>query len=546
MILQHFILAALAGKGLILRLADARAITLRQDIDFHVSPVFVTYKEGAPLMRAIDDYTFGGPNHPAKKDFLAKTWLPICNPTAGDLCAALTNAALCNPGRALYACRVDISKAYHRVRTDPRDVPLMALAFRDGDVELVYFPLTNEFGSEDSNYRYAVPAAVLIAPRLVADFRTHGCYLSSVYTDDNWHFDDLLGCLTFIGAITHDARALGSDAVEDRKTLLQPQLPLHGYAMDCTALTIGITERIFMRFLDALCTAVPREPRHGDRVPLQAMQQLASYAIRCASLMPLMRAHSKGFSWNTRRRFASGASVSLTLRAVQDIWRWRYALTSALSLPNLLVVPISVPLLYRLLPGETRVDLADRQAALATSVGFADACTNGNGLGGYIPDVGYFSTAILLLTTYVRDDDCLAEIDINPLEFLAILLLAHIMVDTYISRYPLPMLQPHAHFHIWSDNASSVSWATRATASHPLHIFITQELARLQATKNCVFTFGSIAGVDNIHADAASRHFKCPNGPALRLELDKLGQLPVSSQLLTAAVYASKTLSICT
>jgi hypothetical protein len=73
-----------------------------------------------------------------------------------------------------------------------------------------------------------------------------------------------------------------------------------------------------------------------------------------------------------------------------------------------------------------------------------------------------------------------------------------------------------------------------------LHIFITQELARLQATKNCFFTFGSIAGSENIYADAASRQFKCPNGLALSHNLRRLGRLTVSAELLNAAVLASK------
>jgi hypothetical protein len=248
-ILQHFAAAARIGKGVILRTADAITIAAAHDVDIHVSPVFLVFKEGSPLMRAIVDYTHSGPNHPAKKEFLAATWSPIVNPTACDLCAALSNARHCFPHEEIHACRVDISEAYRRIRTDPRHVPLMALAFRDGDVDLLYLPLTNEFGSQDSNYQYAVPASILIAPRLHDDFKRHGCYLSSVYTDDNWHFGNMLSCTRFIDALTTDATALGHDAIKASKTIIKPQLPLHSYNMDCKAFTIGITERIFIHLM---------------------------------------------------------------------------------------------------------------------------------------------------------------------------------------------------------------------------------------------------------------------------------------------------------
>jgi len=539
-ILQHFVAAVRLGKGFILRASDAISIAASHGTDLHVSPVFLTYKEGAPLMRAIVDYTYSGPNHPSKKQLLAQTWLPIINPVATDLCAALSNAVISFPGQRLFATRLDIDNAYRRIRTDPRHVPLMALAFRDGDEDLLYLPLTNEFGSQDSNYQYAVPATVLLAPRLLDDFKRHGCYLSSVYTDDNWHIGDMPSCIRFGKDLTRDAESLGANAIKSSKTILEPRATLHGYDVDCDARTIGITERIYMRFLATLCKDVPQDPLPGDRIPLPAMQKLSSYGIRCAPLMPLNRAHAKGFSWNTKRRFSVGTTVALTPRTIHDIWQWRYSLAAAIQQPSLLVVPISVPLLLRILPGESRAALADRQAAAAVCVGYADACTTGNGLGGFIPGVGYFSETLPLLSSYLRNDGTVSEVDINPLEFAAILLLAYAMVATSapsLSSQPPPQ---HKHFHIWSDNASSVSWATRASASHPLHIFITQELAHLQARHNCFFTFGSIAGVDNPHADAASRQFKCPNGPALFRELNMLGRMTVSAELLTAVVLASK------
>ena len=546
-IVQHFVAAVRAGKGIVLRLADAATIAAAQGCLFHVSPAFLTYKEGASLMRLIDDFSVDGPNHPAKKAYLAETWGSIQNPGCADLCAALANAREHSNGAPVFGVRADAADAYKRVRTRPIDVPVMGLSFFDDAEELVYLPLTNEFGSQDSNYQWGVAATALIARSLRRDWDRYGCYVSSVYTDDFWHFGPREECDEFVAQLTADAVALiGADPIKPAKTIIARQLPLHGYALDCDKGTIGITERIFARFWHKLESAVAATPAPGDRIALTDLQALGSYAIRCAPLMPTMRAWRKGFSFNLRRAHVKGSVAFLTPRSVRAVAAWRQALRTALYLPELLVVPISVPLIFRRLPGESRAALAARQAAAADCVGFADACTDGHGLGGYIPGHGYFSTAIPALTSYARVDGSIVATDINPLEFLALLLLADAMATLPLVAargLPQPRATPplsHRHLHIWSDNASTVAWATNASAAHPLHQFLMQALAELQVHWNCTFSFGSIAGKDNIHADAASRDFNCPDGPRLRCELARLPRLPVSTALLTAALVASQ------
>lgn len=541
-ILQHFVAAARAGKGLILKLADAQAIAAAQRLPFHASPVFLTWKDGAPLMRLVDDYSAAGPNHPDKKAHLAHHWAAIANPGPADICAALSNALAIHGAHRVIGCRLDAADAYHRIRTRPRDVPLMALAFFDGAEALVYLPLTNEFGSQDSNYQWAIPAAALIAPVLQRDYLRHGCYMSSVYTDDFWHFDDAAGCDEFEADFTAHANAtIGLDAVKPSKTIKAKALALHGYFVDCADGTIGVTERIYARFLAMLLDDVPREPAAGAAIPLAIVQALASYSFHCAALMPFMQAFRKCFSFNTRRSHIRGATAFLTARSIRAVWTWRSALLAALQYPSLLCVPISVPLLLRRLPGEDRVMRAARHAGDAVCVGYADACTDGHGLGGYIPARGWFSTAAPEIRTYWRADGALSAVDINPLEFLAVLLLAEIMVQLHPP--PPGTAPPHRHFHIWCDNSSTVAWATNSSAAHPLHLFITQALVRLQATTNSTFTFGSIAGALNIHADAASRNFDCPNGAALRAFLAPLPRLSSSAALLSGATAASQTMS---
>ena len=99
---------------------------------------------------------------------------------------------------------------------------------------------------------------------------------------------------------------------------------------------------------------------------------------------------------------------------------WRVILQLGFNNRSWLVLPIRIPLLLRYQPGEDAVQRMHRQAALADDVVFVDACTqHGNGMGFYIPGVGWNSFNAPDLLQYVGYDGNVADTDVNLLEFVA-------------------------------------------------------------------------------------------------------------------------------
>ena len=150
-----------------------------------------------------------------------------------------------------------------------------------------------------------------------------------------------------------------------------------------------------------------------------------------------------------------------------------------------------------------------------------------------MPLIGWFSTSLPSLTHYINKHNVLVPTDINVLEFIASILaivsiLVHVTASTPTSSY--------IHVHVYTDNTSAQSWLAKNISTHPLHAFLLQVLAHTQSYFGLILTFGYIPGQINIYADAASRHFKCPNGTSIFNELQTLHQFPVCTPLLTSIV----------
>ena len=210
---------------------------------------------------------------------------------------------------------------------------------------------------------------------------------------------------------------------------------------------------------------------------------------------------------------------------------WRAVFHSALTDCRWLSVPITTPLLFRYLPGESDDNRAQRQASTASRILFADACTTINGLGTFIPDVGWAHASVPSLTEHYDSKGRLTPVDINVLEFIASLLsIVHLLRYLYLAGQP-----SHAvHVHVWTDNTSCKSWMSTYCASHPLHCFLLQVYGLAQTHYGLIVTSGYLKGVLNCQADAASRSFQCPDGARLEEQLRGLPyQFPACPTLLT-------------
>lgn len=523
------------GKSLILHLDDAIDLCSSQKLRLHVSCPFIAAKPDKPLGRLVCDYknSLGcSINNPTKKTLLSSLWSPINNPTAADVCQLLTNATSRFPDQPIFGFRLDIDSAFNRIRVKPIDSLLLGLLFDVGHNSYVNFPLTDQFGCQDSNYQWQLVAHHLLQRSHARQLHLYDCALTAAYTDDFFGFGSFATNTDELANLEMDATyCAGALAVSTRKTLHAPIIDIIGYRTDCKNLTIGINEKMYIKLLALFFTSIPMSCSEGTLIPVAILQKAASYAIRCADVMPSLLPFSRGFSFNLRGLQPHIEHVKLTRRSLCDLWLWRTALKFAFTDPRWLCIPISTPLLLRHLPAEDDSMRALRQSTVADVVAYADACTTFHGLGVVIPDVGWLSTDVATISTYVDVDGTSKPLDINVLEFIAAILAAASAI-LHLLSHTTTTAPAFRHVHIWTDNTSCKSWLTRYRANHPLHSFLLQVFSHLQIRSSSLVTIGHIAGSVNVLADAASRKFHCPNGPIIRLQLEQLRQLPVSPTFL--------------
>jgi hypothetical protein len=329
---------------------------------------------------------------------------------------------------------------------------------------------------------------------------------------------------------TADAESrLGVPAVKAEKTLCGNDIDIIGYTNDTSSKhTIGLSRPLFLKMVCAVYVMVAMGVRPGDQILVHTLQSLASRAIRSADVVPVMVPFSRGFSSCLKGVSVTTTSTTLSERAYEDLWMWRVALQLGFHDRSWLVLPIRIPLLMRYHHNEDAIGRMHRQAASADVVVYVDACTqHGNGMGFYIPGMGWNNFNAPELLQFVGYDGNVAEADINLLEFVAAMIA---LCAVIVSRLQLRKGGEHAHehIHIWTDNTSCLSWMMTHRAHHPIHLYLLQVLAFIKVTYNVTVTAGHVPGVVNVYADAASRHFHLDNGQGSRLrrEMNLLPRLP--------------------
>jgi hypothetical protein len=209
-------------------------------------------------------------------------------------------------------------------------------------------------------------------------------------------------------------------------------------------------------------------------------------------------------------------------------------------------IPIHLPLLHRYHTGEDEISRSHRHASLAKIVVFADACTDhGHGLGYYLPLYGWNTLDIPDLNAYYSTDGLLHDVDINILEFIAVIFALCATIRMLFLDH-MHDNDTHTHIHIWTDNQSCRSWMIKHRANHPLHSFLLQLYVLIQVQHRVTVTVGHYPGCINVYADAASRKFQVPQGEQYRMKLDLLPILPYPSRLISDIVAIANTPSVST
>jgi hypothetical protein len=406
-----------------------------------------------PIGRLISDYSHppdASLMFPGKKALNRAHFTAIRNPTAADICQMHANAVAAFPGESIVAARLDIASAYNRIRVRPKDVPLGALLFESAQGEAcVAMPIVEWFGSQDSNFHFQMVEEDLMSMAAHRCVRDTQALLAGMYTDDYFVFGSRGYVRKAMHDFTVDAESrLSVNAVKAEKTLCGEEIDIIGYANDTSAAhTIGLSQPLFLKMVCAVYVMVPMDIKPGDVILVHTLQSLASRAIRSADVVSVMGPFSRGFSSCLKGVPLSATSAKLSERAYEDLWMWRVILQLGFGNRSWLVLPIRIPLLLRYQPGEDAVHRMHRQAALADDVVFVDACTqHGNGMGFYIPGVGWNSFNAPDLLQYVGYDGNVADTDINLLEFVAAIMALCAVIALWLQKRKGG--DAHRHIHI--------------------------------------------------------------------------------------------------
>jgi hypothetical protein len=409
------------GRSLILPAAEAISWAHMEGLRLNLSYSFIVRKTDFALGRLVVNYSGHGPNHPDKKELLANEWGPILYPRIADYCATLLTTAARFPGQPLVAVKTDFDSWYKHIRVDPVATPLLAYVIYIDTAPYVVIPLTEVFGSQDSNYHSNFGGNCIYAQLRARAWARFNGDIGHLYSDDHveWVPESLaLEELDAIACIA-DATA-GADTIQSSKTEVNAVVDCIGARFDARSMEVAPTSALFLKLICLVFLEAPSPLRAGDLVRVAWLQRLSSYFILAADFIPPLRPFSRGAAHNTAGREAQ-RSVPLASATIVDIHFWQAVLLYSFSDATWLVQPVAIPPLFRELPGETSAERSARQASTASLIIYSDACKDARrrGLGFVITDC---NNNLLLWGKHMLPPTSLLKADINVLECLAAVL----------------------------------------------------------------------------------------------------------------------------
>lgn len=505
------------GSMILLPYAVALVLCAEENLELHLSPTFIVRKVGAEKGRAVTDYTRALLNALFKKPLLSDLYGPIVYPTHPVLCRTLLAVKAAYPSEVIVLAKEDFQGWFNRIPNQVQNVPRTASVLYIDGRPFVCLPLVEQFGLQDSNYHSNVGSAVIYANMRANDFAQFNMEVAHLYSDDE---------IAFLPASTVKARrphyravaeaVAGKGVIAERKHSAHPQNEAIGARYDCDAMTIGLSESLYIKLVCLLYNELPSDLQPQQRINVTTMERLGAYMMLCGQFLPHLSAFCRSAHENLHRAQPRQATVPINLKTIIDIRLWRIAVCHAWRDPGSLVVPVHVPPLLAPLPDETTLALALRQEAHAYYVQDSDACTftidNPCWGGGFV--LWREGSACLWgghqLPKFQHYHNCgsvCVDAHINLYELLMAIAGIAALCEQLSTLRPPPSHPQHAllHIHVWTDNTSALSWMVKYKASHPIHSFVLQVLAHLATHHRLLLTFAHKPGVNNVHADAISR-----------------------------------------
>ena len=496
-----------AGRCLILPALDAITWATAEQLPLHLSYAFIVRKTDYPLGRLVIDYSRQGPNHPDKKASLAAEWGPITYPRIPDYCATLLATAQRYPGVRLVGVKTDFDAWYKHIRVSARATPLLAYVIYLDGYPYVVIPLTEVFGSQDSNYHSNFGGSCIYAHMRARAWARFGGDVGHLYSDDHVEWVPEPSATTELSAIASIAdAAAGARTIQLNKTEIGPVVDCIGARFDSDRLVVSPTSTLFLKLICLFFLETPKSLTAGLLVSVAWLQRLSSYMILASDFIVPLRPFSRGPAHNTAGR-ESRRSVPLEPNTLIDILFWRAVLLYSCYDASWLIQPVAIPPLFRELPDESPEDRCRRQSETADYLVYSDACkdTHRRGIGFVITDL---DGKLLLWGGHMLPPGFIDSADINVLECLAAVLAldaSTTLPHSYTHNEPI-------HIHQFSDNTSALSWLTTFRSRSSIHAFLLQLSSHLQIQRKFVVTRAHIKGELNVLADAISRDFDCPNG----------------------------------
>ena len=470
----------------------------------HVSEASVCAKPGKPLGRAIFDYSHtregSPPNHESQKSAHADKYGAIRHGTLSDLCSAVIAAEeTTGPGHA-WGGEMDANGAYTHILESPQGASIhMVLVAEDQTNpahDLILIPLVMFFGSQTAPYCWEVVGRALT--RRSNARGTHGV----TYADDRSNYGTHEAAHAEMHAFQTDAEALlGPRAIQHTKTRLSRTPTSIGW-------TFLLQQRLVIpsqKGIRKLLACFFHDITHLDAaIPVTTLQRAGQLACRYSQAFPSLEPYVHALFPKSNAN--PNASRKLSAAGREAVRAWRSLLKTAITDITTLAAPIEWPILSQL----TNEELATR----AHHVLWADAQTGHNGIGAIWPNVQHACTAFPRITI-LNENGERHPLHVNQLEFIAVICAVLICANHITRTAGAHALRGRVIF-IWSDNTTCIAWVHRCKARTLFDQCIMALLRDIQVTLGIFVASAHVAGPRNIHADALSRNFHCPNGAAIR------------------------------
>ena len=480
----------------------------------HVSERFLREKETDPLGRPIPDFSHSKvgtpPNHPDLRAPIAEQWGTIEHPDITDISRALLTARDVTPRGRVWGSRVDINAAYTRILIRPSDVTLLATLLVTDHPRwgaIVALPLVNQWGHQCAGHAFEVLSRALTRRAAARTNAPDGRPTGDTYVDDRMQFGSRALVEREAVALSDDARAaLGHDAVNDAKTIISTRFDTIGWRCNTVAFTVSPSPRAILKLIYVFNVATPQSIQIGSPIKARHLLRLSSLATRYSRAIVPLRPFSGSFGRNAGGALVNKAAVRhLTGAALTDIIAWRSVLRVATHNPRVLEIPAR----WLSLADAS----ADAQIAKADVQVWADS-HGGGGIGVYVPGVlwDFFQIED---TTYFSHGKVM-PLNNNQFEFVASLAA---FIAVAVLPHPKRGSRDGLHVHVHTDNTAALAHIRKQRAESGFHTFLLRLLCDAQVRLRSHVTASHIPGVLNRHADAISRQFQVPDGPAIHREV---------------------------